>query len=116
MAPGSTPHRHLLAALTALTLFWGVFALLSGAAEQGGGLAGLLRNAPNALPWVAVLALVALARRRPLAGGLALAALGALSIPLLGTWRYLLTFALVSLPYIALGLALAAQAWHRRAR
>ena len=38
-----------------LTLFWGIFALLSGANEYGGGIRGIIKNSPNAIPWIVLL-------------------------------------------------------------
>ena len=46
-----------------------VFALVSGAEEYGGGLQGVVKNSPNALPWVALLVIVFIAWRWELVGG-----------------------------------------------
>ena len=35
-----------------------IFALLSGAESKGGGVVGIIKNSPNALPWVFLLVLV----------------------------------------------------------
>jgi hypothetical protein len=56
----------LLIAGTAVFLF----ALASGAEEAGGGVQGLLKNAPNALPWLALLLFLLLAWKRELPGGI----------------------------------------------
>ena len=58
------------AILLILTLFWIVFAVLSGAEEQGGGFKGLIKNIPNALPWLVLLAFNFLIYRFNLIGGI----------------------------------------------
>ena len=58
--------------LLVVSLFWFAFALLSGAEEAGGGFIGLVRNSPNALPWLLLLAFNWLAHKFNLAGGLIL--------------------------------------------
>ncbi len=47
-----------------------LFALVSGSEQYGGGLQGILKNSPNALPWVILLAAVYIAWKRELAGGI----------------------------------------------
>ena len=47
-----------------------IFALLSGAEQYGGGLHGLIRNSPNALPWLVLLILWFIARKNELWGGI----------------------------------------------
>ena len=41
-----------------ISIFWFVFALLSGAEEYGGGVKGIITNSPNALPWLLLFVLV----------------------------------------------------------
>ncbi len=53
-----------------------VFALLSGALEYGGGLQGVIKNSPNALPWVALLVIVFIAWRWELVGGILIILVG----------------------------------------
>lgn len=52
------------------------FSLISGSETYGGGLLGLLKNAPNALPWLALLLLTALAWKKEFIGGSLITALG----------------------------------------
>jgi len=47
-----------------------IFALLSGAEAYGNGLEGILKNSPNALPWAAMIILVALSWKYELASGI----------------------------------------------
>ena len=49
-----------------------VFALLSGAEKLGGGLSGIIKNSPNALPWVILLTILFVAWKRELTGGMLL--------------------------------------------
>ncbi|MBN2056634.1 hypothetical protein JW905_17035 [bacterium] len=60
----------------AWSLWWFVFGLLSGAREAGGGIAGLLRNAPNALPGVLFVLIAVAALRYPMVCGFLLVAAG----------------------------------------
>ena len=53
-----------------------VFALLSGAENKGGGVMGIIKNSPNALPWVLLLVLVYVAWKWELTGGIIITALG----------------------------------------
>lgn len=53
-----------------------LFALVSGAEAYGGGLYGVFRNAPNALPWALLLLLTALAWKRERLGGVAVTLFG----------------------------------------
>lgn len=62
--------------LLLLTLFTFTFALLSGAEKYGGGLNGVLKNSPNALPWVGLLLLVYVAWKWEWVGGLLITVLG----------------------------------------
>ncbi len=47
-----------------------LFALSSGAENYGGGFQGLMKNVPNALPWLALLLFLLLAWKRELPGGI----------------------------------------------
>ena len=53
-----------------------IFALLSGAESKGGGVMGIIKNSPNALPWVLLLALVYVAWKWEFVGGVIITALG----------------------------------------
>lgn len=58
--------RYILLIITVLTL---VFALLSGAEINGGGVYGIIHNSPNALPWLILLAMIYVAWKWELIGG-----------------------------------------------
>ena len=47
-----------------------LFALASGAEEYGGDIRGMVKNVPNALPWLLFLAFLLLAWKRELPGGI----------------------------------------------
>ena len=47
-----------------------VFAALSGSEEYGGGIQGIVKNLPNAIPWLTLLLLVFISWRRELFGGI----------------------------------------------
>jgi len=53
-----------------------IFALISGSEGFGGGFTGIIRNSPNALPWLALLLLVFLAWKKELIGGITITVLG----------------------------------------
>ncbi len=53
-----------------------IFALLSGSEGYGGGLGGIIRNSPNALPWLILLIMVFIAWKWELAGGIIISLLG----------------------------------------
>ena len=53
-----------------------IFALLSGSEGYGGGVEGIIKNSPNALPWLILLILVYVAWRWELLGGIIITILG----------------------------------------
>jgi len=53
-----------------------VFALLSGSETFGGGIKGILKNSPNALPWLVLVILVFVAWKWELVGGILITLLG----------------------------------------
>lgn len=62
--------------LLIIVILVGLFALLSGSEDYGGGLSGIIKNSPNALPWLLLLVLVVLAWKKELIGGVLIAILG----------------------------------------
>lgn len=62
--------------LLIVTTFWFVFALLSGAEQYGGGFGGVVRNSPNALPWLVLYLINIVAWKYELIGGALLIACG----------------------------------------
>jgi len=53
-----------------------IFALLSGSEDYGGGLHGIIKNSPNALPWLLLLILIFVAWKWELVGGILITLLG----------------------------------------
>ncbi|MCD6116220.1 hypothetical protein J7K93_04325 [bacterium] len=53
-----------------------VFALFSGSENNGGGVSGIIKNSPNALPWFVLLVLIFLAWKQELVGGIIICLLG----------------------------------------
>ena len=92
--------------LLIVSIFWFVFALLSGAEEYGRGLEGVLMNSPNALPWLLLFLLVYISWKKELIGGSLIMLIGFLTIAFFKTHQHLIIFMLVSLPLIVLGVAL----------
>lgn len=65
--------RYTLLSIGAL-LF--VFALFSGAESFGGGIMGVIKNSPNAAPWLGLLVFVFIAWKWELIGGILITSLG----------------------------------------
>lgn len=65
--------RILLLAITTIVF---VFALFSGSEEYGGGFIGVIKNCPNAFPWLLLFGLNYLAWKRELVGGSTIAVFG----------------------------------------
>jgi len=65
--------RLLLLIITAIVI---TFALLSGSEEHGGGFMRIIKNSPNALPWLLLFGLNYLAWKRELVGGSIIAMFG----------------------------------------
>lgn len=84
------------------------FALLSGSEDYGGGFGGLLKNSPNALPWLLFIALVALSWKQQLLAGVLITVFGAAMVYFLNFsgpnfwWITFITTALIPLMGIAL--------------
>ena len=62
--------------LLILSLLIFVFALLSGSEKYGGGIGGIIKNSPNALPWLILLLLILIAWKWELVGGIIITGLG----------------------------------------
>ena len=89
--------------LVMVSVFWFVFALLSGAERYGGGLIGLIKNSPNALPWLLLFGVVYMAWRWEIIGGLMIMLMGAFTIVQFDTLEFLFTFLAISLPLMTAG-------------
>jgi hypothetical protein len=89
--------------LFVVAVFWFVFALISGSAEYGGGVKGIVRNSPNALPWLLLLFIVYVAWRRELFGGTLVTVMGLCTIFWFDTFESPFIFFVLSIPLILLG-------------
>ena len=58
-----------LAILFILCILLICFSLFSGSEALGGGLTGVLKNSPNSLPWILLLIILIIARKRNVLGG-----------------------------------------------
>lgn len=65
--------RYALLILTFLTL---IFALLSGAGPNEGGIYNIVQNSPNALPWIILLAMIYVAWKWEFIGGIIISLTG----------------------------------------
>jgi len=92
--------------LLLVVVFWFGFALLSGAAEYGGGWRGVLYNSPNALPWLVLFGVVYVAWRWPLWGGALIALFGLNTLLMFDTYESIFTFLTITVPLTLLGITL----------
>ena len=53
-----------------------LFAILSGAKIYGGGIGGIIKNSPNALPWIILIVLILISWKWEFAGGIGLIIFG----------------------------------------
>lgn len=77
-----------------------IFALLSGSGEYGGGISGIIKNSPNALPWLILLIIIFIAWKWELVGGIIITLLGIamlLFFIIFGNNFFLATFILILL-------------------
>jgi hypothetical protein len=88
-----------------ISLFWFTFALLSGSADYGGGLKGIIMNSPNALPWAGLLIFVYFTFKWELVGGILLSFMGLFTIFAFNAFKHHFVFFIISLPLIILGLS-----------
>ncbi|WP_393930396.1 hypothetical protein [Yoonia sp. R2-816] len=91
------------ALLVVFALFWFVFALLSGAGQQDQGISVMLRNLPNAMPWLALFIVIYISFRWELAGGLLVVAAGFFSMAFFNALTSPVVLLAVSLPMVVLG-------------
>lgn len=86
--------------LLIMSLLIFVFALMSGSEEFGGGFAGIIKNSPNALPWLILLIVNYINYRNELIGGSIIIAFGIaanLYFNLMGPNFFLATFMLINI-------------------
>ncbi len=86
------------------------FSLVSGAESYGGGFTGILKNSPNALPWMALIVLAIVSWRSALLGGILTTLFGIVVVYFFnftGPNFFLITFIMTS-SIVLLGLMLLA--------
>ncbi|OQY30114.1 MAG: hypothetical protein B6I38_07665 [Anaerolineaceae bacterium 4572_5.1] len=92
--------RTILLIITALVF---VFSLLSGSEEYGGGIKGILKNSPNALPWLLLFVFIYVAWKWELVGGAIVALMGVFTVFFFHSYRFPIVFFVISVPLIILG-------------
>ena len=82
-----------------------IFALFSGAEEYGNGVKGVLKNSPNAIPWLILLVLVYVSWKWELVGGIIITLLGvvALGFFVIFSSNFMIPTLIISLIPIILG-------------
>ena len=100
-----------ISTLVVLSSFWFIFALLSGAEEYGGGFSGVLKNSPNALPWLILFVITYIAWKRELIGGIGIIIAALFSVYFFETYRSLVVFLGISFPLFTIGSFLILS-WH----
>jgi len=92
-----------------------VFALFSGAEAGGNSFEAIIKNSPNALPWLAYLLIVMIAWKRELIGGLLLVAIGIFFLFFFSVFNnFLLATFIIVLLVIINGLLFLSSWWIRR--
>lgn len=88
--------------LLATAVGWLIFSLMSGAENSG-----FLKNIPNSLPWIALLAFVLVAFRWQIVGGLLIILFGIFTIIFFSALEFIFILFTISSPLIILGFVLA---------
>jgi len=83
--------------------FWFGFALLSGAETFGGGLRGILRNSPNALPWFFLLVFTFLYWYYEIISAILIILIGLVTLFFFDAFQSLFVLLAISLPILILG-------------
>jgi hypothetical protein len=65
-----------------------LFALMSGAEGFGGGIRGIIKNGPNAVPWLLLVILVVVAWKWELVGGILITLLGLFALGFFGIFSH----------------------------
>lgn len=92
--------------LLVISAFWFGFSLLSGAESLGGGVMGVLRNSPNALPWFFLLILLYLYHHYPIVTSSLIILLGGVSIFFYNAPASPFVLFVITLPVLILGILL----------
>jgi hypothetical protein len=90
-------------------VFFLVFALMSGAEKSG-----VLKNIPNALPWIILLVFACIAFSKEIIGGTLIVLFGIFTIMFFGALEFLWILFIISLPLILLGSFLALFGFSRK--
>ena len=90
--------------LLLFTIFWMLFALLSGGERMGGGIRGVIYNAPNALPWFILLIFVLLTFRWEFIGGIVIISMGLLTLFFFNAIENHFILWMISIPIIIFGI------------
>ena len=69
-------HKWVSIFLIALSVLLLIFGLVSGSEAYGGGVSGIIKNSPNATPWLVLLVLSGIAYVRPVFGGFLIVIVG----------------------------------------
>ena len=86
-----------------------VFALLSGA--SGNGIEGVIRNSPNALPWLLLLVFNFVAWKWELIGGIIIVLFSIFAFFAFDMYEEIMSFLIIGLPLLVLG-GLFILSWH----
>ncbi|MBC8464859.1 MAG: hypothetical protein H8D63_00585 [Parcubacteria group bacterium] len=89
--------------ITAIAIFFFMFALLSGAEEYGGGISGIIQNSPNALPWALLLVLAGATYKWEKGSGVIVVLFGLFMLFAFNAWNEPFVLFAISLPLIILG-------------
>lgn len=90
--------------ITVLSFLIFLFALFSGAEGFGGGLRGVIRNSPNALPWLVLFVFVYFLWKREIVGGILLVVFSVFTIFMFDVFDDNLgVFLIISLPLLLTG-------------
>ena len=81
-----------------------VFALLSGVADHGGGLKGILMNSPNVIPWLILLGIVYIAWKWEKVGGWMLILTSIIFTVFFNAWEHTGIFLILILPILFIGI------------
>jgi hypothetical protein len=90
--------------LLLFTIFWMLFALLSGAEIIGGGIRGVIYNVPNALPWFILLIFVLLTFRWEFIGGMVIILMGFFTLFFFNASENHFILWMISIPIIIFGI------------
>ncbi|MBN2830406.1 MAG: hypothetical protein JXR56_08815 [Candidatus Cloacimonetes bacterium] len=87
------------------SLLWFAFALLSGSEAYGGGFHALVKNSPNAIPWLVLLLINVISWGWERTGGILYLIFGIFSFFFFRAWKFDgVVFLLVTLPFMIIGI------------